>query len=285
MTTKGVIPLALALLVACAGCAGRMGATPAEVTSATVPKSTPQQPPPTKPPAPAPPVTGTGSQNLPGAPVAAAPAPAPNVAKAPAPAAEAPPATASTYVFSPQQAAVASPASSQPTSPQGDVPPAPSKSGAPDTQPPPGKDASPGLPAGELQLLVVASTAQIAPGEVVTLDVMAQSSSPVVDAPLHLTFDPNVFEFVDGVPGDFLTQAGSSVVFLADGRSRPGDVAIAAGRVTREPGASGSGLLCRVRFRAVGAGTTAVSVGQAKAWGAAGEALTVRSAGTTVVVR
>ena len=146
-------------------------------------------------------------------------------------------------------------------------------------------DASPGLPAGELQLVVVASAAQVAPGEVVTVDVMASSSTAVVDAPLHLTFDPNVVEFVDGVPGDFLTQGGSSVVFLADGRSRPGDVAIAAGRVTREQGASGSGLLCRVRFRGVGAGSSPVLVGQAKAWGTAGEQLTVRSTGTAVAVR
>jgi hypothetical protein len=117
------------------------------------------------------------------------------------------------------------------------------------------------------------------------LDVMALSSSPVVDAPLHLTFDPNVMEFVDGVPGEFLTQGGSSVVFLADGRSRPGDVAIAAGRVTREQGASGSGLLCRVRFRGVGAGSSPVLVGQAKAWDASGEQLTVRSTGTAIAVR
>ena len=251
-----VISVVLALLLACAGCAGRIGTT-------AVPNSTPQPSPESKPPAPVPPVRGTGSQNQPGAPVAPAPAPPPNAAKAPAsaPAGEAPTATASTYVFAPQQAATAPLA------------------------PPPGKDATPVLPGGELQLLVVASAAQVFSGEVVTVDVMASSSTAVLDAPLHLTFDPNVVEFVDGAPGDFLTQGGSSVVFIADGRSRPGEVAIAAGRVAREQGASGSGVLCRVRFRGVAAGTTAVSVAQAKAWGTSGEQLTVRSAGTTVAVR
>jgi hypothetical protein len=145
--------------------------------------------------------------------------------------------------------------------------------------------APPELPGGELQLFAVASPAEIAAGEIATLDVMASSSTAVVDAPLHLTFDPNVLEFVDGVPGDFLTQGGSSVVFLADGRSRPGDVAIAAGRVAREQGATGSGLLCRVRFRGVGVGESRVLVAQAKAWGTAGEQLAVHSAGTTVAVR
>jgi hypothetical protein len=132
---------------------------------------------------------------------------------------------------------------------------------------------------------VVVSANEVETGQVVTVDVMASSSTAVVDAPLHLSFGPNVLEFVDAVTGDFLTQGGSSVVFLADGRSRPGDVAIAAGRVTREAGASGSGLLCRVRLRGVGAGTSAVAVGQAKAWGTAGEELPVRSVGATVVVR
>jgi hypothetical protein len=131
----------------------------------------------------------------------------------------------------------------------------------------------------------MASAAEVAAGEVVTVDVMAQSSTAVVDAPLHLTFDPGVVEFVDGAPGDFLTQGGSSVVFLADGRSVPGEVALAVGRVTREQGASGSGLLCRVRFRGVGAGSSPVLVGQAKAWGTSGEQLTVRSTGTAVAVR
>ena len=276
--TKIVIPVALALLLACAGCAGRMGATPADLTPAAVPRSTPQPSPPTKPAAPASPVTGTGSQDPPAASASAAqnpPAATSNAATSKTAKGEAPPATASAYVYSPQQAISASPAPSPAPSPQGSSPPTP----------PQGQDASSARPQGELQLLLVAAATEVAAGEIVAVDVMASSSTAVVDAPLHLTFDPNAVEFVDGVPGDFLTQGGSSVVFLADGRSRPGDVAIAAGRVSRERGASGSGLLCRVRFRGIGAGTTAVSVGQAKAWGAAGEALTVRSAGTTVVVR
>ena len=165
------------------------------------------------------------------------------------------------------------------------MPPAPSKSVAPaDTAPPQGQDASSGLPGGELQLLVVASDSEIATGAIVTVDVMASSSTAVVDAPLHLSFDPNVLGFVDGAPGDFLTQGGSSVVFLADGRSRPGDVAIATGRVERERGARGAGLLCRVRFRGIGSGTTPVLVGQAKAWGTRGEELTVLGGGTNVAV-
>jgi hypothetical protein len=66
--------------------------------------------------------------------------------------------------------------------------------------------------------------------------------------------------------------------------SRPGDVAVAAGRVEREHGASGAGLQCRVRFRGVAAGTTPIRVGEAKVWDTGGEALTVLGGRTDVVV-
>jgi hypothetical protein len=138
---------------------------------------------------------------------------------------------------------------------------------------------------GELHLTVIASASEIAAGAILSVDVMASSNTAVVDAPLHLTFDPNVVEFVDGSPGDFLAQGGSSVVFFADGRTRPGDVAVAAGRVERAAGATGSGLLCRVRLRGTGAGATSVLVGRAKAWGVGGEELNVSSGGANVVVR
>ena len=78
----------------------------------------------------------------------------------------------------------------------------------------------------------------IAAGAITTVDVMASSSTPVVDAPLHPSVDPSVVAFADGAPGDFLIQSGSSIVFFVDGLSRPGDVAVAAGRVERERGAS-----------------------------------------------
>jgi len=220
-----------------------------------------------------------------GSPGSPAPAAIPSETAAPKPLEEkAPPATESSYVYAPQQAAVAShPA---PALPGGSAKP---PAGAPREAAPAGAPADVGEAAnegpGQIQLSVVASAAEIATGSIMTVDVMAASNRAVVDAPLHLTFDPNVVEFVDGTVGDFLAQGGSSVVFFADGRSRPGDVAVAAGRVERAQGAKGSGLLCRVRFRGTAAGTTPLSVGRAKAWGVNGEELTVLSGGTTAVVR
>ena len=286
--TKGVTSIALIGLLIFAGCAGHKGPTAADVTPAGTSKSTPPPPPATKPASQAQPVTATGSENQVAPPATVVtPSAAGNRPAAPkqAAAGEAPPATASAYVFSPQQAVAATPSSAAVAAAQGTTKPSPSKGAPPSDGSPQGTTDPSAPPKGELQLLVVVSANEVATGQVVTVDVVASSNTAVVDAPLHLSFGPNVLEFVDGVPGDFLTQGGSSVVFLADGRSRPGDVAIAAGRVVREQGASGSGLLCRVRLRGVAAGTSAVAVGQAKAWGTAGEELPVRSVGATVVVR
>jgi hypothetical protein len=278
---KRVIPISLAALLACAGCAVRMGTKPAETTPTGVPRSAAPIVP--KPPAaPDGPVAATGSTNSPVASVPEAPA----LADAGAPTAarkaaesQAPSATASIHVFSAQQAVSTRPSTMPPAggaSLDSPTPAAPE----PETRASASGEATP----GELQLRVVASASEIAAGGIMTVDVIASSSTAVVDAPLHLTFDPNVVEFVDGSTGDFLTQGGSSVVFLADGRSRPGDVAIATGRIEREQGARGAGLLCRVRFRGVASGTTPVLVGQAKAWGIRGEELTVLGGGTSVAV-
>ena len=293
MMSKGLIPISLAALLVCAGCAVRMGTKPAETSPAGVPRNeAPSAPKPQD--APDEPVVASGGANSPAASAPGAPSPA--AAEAPRAARKAadgpvPSATASVHVFSAQQAVSARPSTLPPA---GGARPVPTQQGtfesgneasAPgEPAPTPRQDGAPETTPGELQLVVVASASEITTGGITTVDVMASSSTAVVYAPLHLTFDPNVVEFIDGATGDFLTQGGSSVVFLADGRSRPGDVAIATGRVERENGARGAGLLCRVRFRGISSGTTPVLVGQAKAWGTRGEELTVLRGGTNVSV-
>ena len=304
--TRGLTPLALAGLLACMGCAVRTATTPAAVAPARVPGSAGQKPPksavtPEKPAVAADRVTGhelVPAGVVPNAAVPAAPAPAPSVKsqqpeRAKTAAGQAPSATASVYVFSPQQAATA-PAAVLPqaaaprgaaTTPSAESAPAPPAQVAPAATTPTGDTAPAATPRGELQLVVHASAPETAAGGIVTVDVMATSDTAVLDAPLHLSFDPNVMAYMDGTPGDFLSQGGSSIVFFADGSSRPGDIAVAAGRVDRQQGATGSGLLCRVRLRALATGTSLVTVAQAKAWGVHGEELNVLAGGTEAAVR
>lgn len=187
---------------------------------------------------------------------------------------------ASAYVFTPRQTVEATPVAS--TAPPGR---SESRSGREAAALPPPWPTSSTPPAGDLRLDLIASSPTVARGEIVTVDVVATTRSAIVDSPLHLTFDAEVLAYVDAAPGPFLTQGGSSVVFLADGATRPGDVALAVGRVDREAGASGSGLLCRVRLRGVGSGGSTVSVGAAQAWGVSSESVRVASRAASVTVQ
>ena len=259
MTTKAAAPIVFSIVVLVgAACAARMDATPAAASSAAAPRSARQPRP----------VTGDRRDEPPPAPIETS-----TIATPRAVANDPPSTSAPVYVFAPDQVTIAPHPSTTPESATGE--PALRDRG----------EEPPWVSSGELRLAVVAPSKAIAAGAIVSVDVIASSKSAVIDAPLHLFFDPSVLEFVDGTPGDFLTQGGSSVVFLADGTSVPGDVAVAAGRVEREHGASGNGLLCRVRFRGIGAGMTSVVVSEAKGWGADGEALTILAGRADVIVR
>ncbi len=108
-----------------------------------------------------------------------------------------------------------------------------------------------------------------------TVTVLAASASRVVDAPLHLIYDPERLRFADASEGDFLGRDGTGTVFLVNGHSRPGDVVVGIGRSNRSSGATGSGVLCRIRFEVLARGVTRVTVGDAMAWGDDGAPLAV----------
>jgi hypothetical protein len=209
-----------------------------------------------------------------------------------APVAPAPDPAASVYVFSPSEAVSARPSTSVPNPPgapgtRSQPPRAGEPPAGPASRPPSSNRSSDTRDEGpdELRIDVTASVMGVGEEGVVTVDVVASANVPIVDAPLHLSFDPKLLQFVDGAPGDFLTQGGSSLVFLLDGQSRPGDVAIALGRVDRNTGAMGEGTLCRLRFKELGAGHARLDVGQATAWDRTGRSVAVVAEGTEVSLK
>jgi len=132
-----------------------------------------------------------------------------------------------------------------------------------------------GTPPGRLTLSLVADSTAPVVRSLVTITILAASNSGVVDAPLHLIYDPARLRFVDASEGDYLSRDGTGTVFLVNGLSRPGDVVIGAGRSHRSVGATGSGTLCRVRFEVLARGAARVSIGEAMAWGDDGALLAV----------
>jgi hypothetical protein len=72
---------------------------------------------------------------------------------------------------------------------------------------------------------------------------------------------------------------------MANGTTRPGDVAVGIGRTDRSTGIAGSGVLTRVRLRAVAAGATALRLERTLAWDARGNRLQIGVEGAGVAVR
>ncbi|OLC55096.1 MAG: hypothetical protein AUH92_02885 [Acidobacteria bacterium 13_1_40CM_4_69_4] len=121
-------------------------------------------------------------------------------------------------------------------------------------------------------------------GSIVTIAVLAASQARVVDAPLHLLYDPARLRFEDASEGDYLNRDGSGTVFLVNGVSRPGHVLFGIGRADRSRGTGGSGTLCRARFRVLAPGIARVGVGQAMAWAEGGALLAVSGGSVDIAV-
>jgi general secretion pathway protein D len=107
-------------------------------------------------------------------------------------------------------------------------------------------------------------------GDDLAAEVDAVSTTEVVDAPLHLLYDPARLRFLEATEGDFMKQDGAATVFLVNAQSRPGEIVIGIGRTDRSRGAGGRGTLCTVRFKVLAPGTSRVAVGRAMAWGVDG---------------
>ncbi len=98
-------------------------------------------------------------------------------------------------------------------------------------------------------------------GDTFTLDIRAENVSDLAGWQFDMTFDPAALEAVDVTEGDFLKMDGSSTFFQG------GTIDNAAGKIGglsaarfSTQGASGTGVLVQVRFKAKSAGETEVTL-------------------------
>ncbi len=118
-----------------------------------------------------------------------------------------------------------------------------------------------GEPAVRLSLTPQRAEVQIGERLMLSLDAFALVS--VGHLPMTLRFDPAVLAVLRVEPGDFLGDATRAQV-LSDS-SRPGELVLGASRLGTGPGVAGSGTVVRITFRAIGAGSSAVSFVQGEA--------------------
>ena len=127
---------------------------------------------------------------------------------------------------------------------------APSASTAEEKKPPP------------VRLQLVARPAVVAPGDSFTVAVRVETERPVSHLPLTLRFDPRLLELEQVDEGRFLGPENVAKILAA---SRPGRMILGASRLGDVPGVAGSGVLARVRFRALAEGEAVVAFEKGKA--------------------
>lgn len=135
-----------------------------------------------------------------------------------------------------------------------------------------------------LALTLSATSPSFRVGDILTVQVIAHAAVRVVDAPFDLAYDPDKLRFLDATPGEFLRQDAGQVVFLVNGTTRPGDVAVGIGRTDRKTGVSGTGVLARVHFACVAPGTATLTLSRALAWSDNGSLVPVTTGTTKVTV-
>jgi hypothetical protein len=92
-------------------------------------------------------------------------------------------------------------------------------------------------------------------GETVEAVVVVDNADDVGSIPFHLTYDPDVLQFVPpGIEGTFMSGDGTATAFLVSDSAAQGELVVGLSRLGAGPGASGSGTLATFHFSTLDAG-------------------------------
>lgn len=119
-------------------------------------------------------------------------------------------------------------------------------------------------PAEESTVRAVMNGSRVRVGEVFLVTVRVQDARRIGSVPFTLTYDPAMLEYIPSRSreGSFLASGGAATSFLAKAGRAPGGgigVIVGASRLGANKGASGSGVLCLLAFRAKAPGVANLS--------------------------
>ena len=97
-------------------------------------------------------------------------------------------------------------------------------------------------------------------GEEITVEIAVRGGRNVGSVSFHLLYEPSLLEPVEGgaTEGGWLRRDGSRTSFLSRHASTDGRIIVGASRLGAPRGAQGGGVVCRLRFRALTAGSGAL---------------------------
>jgi general secretion pathway protein D len=104
----------------------------------------------------------------------------------------------------------------------------------------------------QVELRLLTSSPRALVGESVEVAILARAATPVSHWPIAVRFDPEILDFERAEAGEFL-QVGGRGEILADASTR-GEILLGASQFGESSGATGTGVVAHLRFRAKKAG-------------------------------
>ncbi|MEA5112693.1 MAG: type II secretion system protein [Geobacteraceae bacterium] len=98
--------------------------------------------------------------------------------------------------------------------------------------------------------LSIGAPAAVAPGRQFNAEIRIAGASDLSKTPFKLAFDPAVLEFIGALEGNFLKQGGAKTDFRTSLDRQSGTLEVIMGRSAGGSGASGSGTLATIIFKA-----------------------------------
>jgi general secretion pathway protein D len=159
-------------------------------------------------------------------------------------------------------AAAPAPAGAQPAPAQQVAPP---QSPSAATVSTPNADQASGANAQTARLRFEPQTISLVPGQTATLGISVDNVNDLYSIPMILQYDPAVISVEEVQHGGFLSAGNQEIAIVQGGDKAHGQAMIAATRQPNTPGVSGSGTLLGVVIKAVGSGSTNLSIVQVNA--------------------
>jgi len=109
------------------------------------------------------------------------------------------------------------------------------------------------------------ATIALVPGQTATLGVAVDNVTDLYSIPMMLQYDPAVISIEEVQHGTFLSGGNQEIAIVQGGDKSKGQVMIAATRQPNTPGVSGSGTILGVVIKAIGPGSSKLSIVQVNA--------------------
>jgi general secretion pathway protein D len=129
----------------------------------------------------------------------------------------------------------------------------------------PNADQASGANAQTARLRFEPQTISLVPGQTATLGISVDNVNDLYSIPMILQYDPAVISVEEVQHGGFLSAGNQEIAIVQGGDKAHGQAMIAATRQPNTPGVSGSGTLLGVVIKAVGSGSTNLSIVQVNA--------------------